>query len=168
MVHINDISATELPEKAILKYKKGDEIEVAVLSVDVQRERVALSLRALQDDFLQDYIDAHSKGAVVTGTVSEISDKQVIANLTDKVRGVVLLSDFELKDDKPEVAVGDSIKAKILRVDRKHFVIKMSVKEREKEEEALAVKRYSNVKSASAPIREFAGKFLSFFKKKKS
>ena len=149
LVHTRDVSATEPIEKAVLKYKKGDEVEVIVVATDVEKERITLSIKALQDDVVQDYFDQHGKGSIVNGKVIGIEEKWVWVQLSDKVKGVVFLSDFKQEDGRVSVSEGDEIEAKLIGIDRKNFAIKLSVKEKEKEEEAQAVKEYS-VKKESA------------------
>lgn len=173
LVHTSDISATEPAEQAILRYKKGDMVEVIVFSTDVEKERIALSIKALQDDVLQDYFDQHGKGSVVTGKVSGIEEKRIWVQLSDKVKGVIPASDFRDEYGKVSVAEGDEVEAKLISIDRKVFAIKLSVKEKEREEEAQAVKEYSaKEESASASLADrFKGnstldKFFHLFKKK--
>ena len=167
LVHISDISTTESSEKAILKYKKGDEVEVVVLFTDVERERIALSLKALQDDFLQDYMNDHPKGTVVESTVDEITDKQVFVKLTEKVKGAISLSEFQSGDDKPQISVGDKVEAKVMSNDKKYFVIRLSVKDKEREEQAEAVKEYSAKKESSfASLGDFIKDIINPLKKK--
>ncbi len=143
LVHTSDISATEPAEQAILQYKKGDMVEVTVFSTDIEKERIALSIKALQDDVLQDYFNKHGKGSAVTGTVIAAEEKRVWVRLADKVKGMVPPSDFKGEHGKKKVAEGDEVEAKVMGIDRKNFAIRLSVKEREREEEARAVKEYS-------------------------
>ena len=49
LIHITDISKSEDQEQAIRKYKKGDEVETIILSVDSDRERVSLGIKQLED-----------------------------------------------------------------------------------------------------------------------
>ena len=49
LIHITDISKSEDQEQAIRKYKKGDEVESIILSVDSDRERVSLGIKQLED-----------------------------------------------------------------------------------------------------------------------
>ena len=167
LVHINDISSTEPGDQAILKYKKGDEVEVVVMSTDVERERISFSIKALHGDPLKDYLNLHPKNSVVKGTVAEIGERYVFVQLDERVRGAVFCSDFTTEDGKAGVEKGDEVEAKLLGIDRKNCLIKLSVKEKEKEERAQAVETYSAKKEpATTKLGEIFGRLINPFKKK--
>lgn len=155
LVHSNDLSVTEAPEKAILNYKKGDEIEVMVLSVDVDRERVALSVKALQSDPLQDYLNEHPKGSVISAKVSEITDTLVMSDLVDKVRGSIAIDEFKNEQGELSIAVGDTVEVKVLGIDRKSYTLKLSMKLKERDDEKRAVASYSHKKPATSKFGDF-------------
>ncbi len=142
LVHITDISVTERADEAIRRYKKGQEVEVVVLSMDPGRERISLGIRQLNDGFLQDYLNAHPKNSAVTGTVVDVTDKSVIVNLADNVHGVIALSELSPGGaDAPKA--GDSVEAKLIGLDKRNCVVSLSVKAREKEEQAIQVREYT-------------------------
>src|SRR5471030_2442496 len=69
LVHLSDLSWSAPGEEAVRKYKKGDETEAVVMSIDVERERISLGIKQLDGDPFTGYISAHDKNSLVNGTV---------------------------------------------------------------------------------------------------
>ena len=69
LVHLSDLSWSKPGEEAVRDYKKGDEVEAVVLSIDVERERISLGMKQLEGDPFTTYVATHDKGTVVAGTV---------------------------------------------------------------------------------------------------
>src|ERR1700760_873395 len=74
MVHLTDLSWDEPGEEAIKHFKKGDEVKVRVLEIDVEKERIGLGIKQLTDDPHEDAMAGLKRGAVVTCTVSQVTD----------------------------------------------------------------------------------------------
>ena len=146
LVHLSDISWDEAGEDAIRKYRKGDEIETVVLSVDPERERISLGVKHLDKDPFSSYLGLHEKGSVVTGTVKEVDAKGAVITLADGVEGYVRVSEISrerLDDARSALKDGDEVEAKFMGVDRKSRAISLSIKAKDFEEEAAAIKGYS-------------------------
>lgn len=75
LVHLSDLSWSQAGEEAVRNYKKGEETEAMVLSIDVERERISLGIKQLDGDPFTGYVSAHEKNSVVTGTVKSIDAK---------------------------------------------------------------------------------------------
>jgi len=151
LVHLSDLSWQEAGEEAVRNYKKGDEVEAVVLSVDPERERISLGIKQLEQDPLSSWIAEHPKGTVVTGVVKEVDAKGVVVSLGDEVDGYIRVSDLarERVDDARGVAKeGDEIEAKFTAVDRRNRMINLSVKAKDEQDEAAAVQDYSRQGSA--------------------
>jgi small subunit ribosomal protein S1 len=104
-------------------YKKGDEIETVVLSIDPERERISLGIKQLEDDPFSNYVAVNDRGSIVTGEVTEVDAKAVTIKLADEVEGILKASDISrerVEDARNEFKVGDSVEAKIVSVDRKN------------------------------------------------
>ena len=74
MVHLSDLSWDQRGEEAIREYRKGDMVKAAVTEVDVEKERISLSIKALGADTFSDAVDGVKRGSVVTTTVTAIED----------------------------------------------------------------------------------------------
>ena len=97
-MHLSDISWNEPGEEAVRNYKKGDEIETVILSIDPERERISLGIKQLEDDPFGNYVAEHDRGAVVTGEVIAVEPKAVTIKLAEEVEGVLKAS--EISRDK--------------------------------------------------------------------
>jgi small subunit ribosomal protein S1 len=145
LVHLSDISWNEPGEEAVRNYSKGEEIEAVVLSVDPERERISLGIKQLDKDPYSNFVAEHSKGSVVTGTVTEVDAKAAVVDLGDGVEGTLRAS--ELSRDRTEdvrtvLNVGDKVDAKFMGVDRKNRTISLSIKAKDTEEEAAMLQDY--------------------------
>ncbi len=145
LVHLSDISWNEPGEDAVRNYSKGEEIEAVVLSVDPERERISLGIKQLDKDPYSNFVAEHSKGSVVTGTVTEVDAKAAVVDLGDGVEGTLRAS--ELSRDRTEdvrtvLNVGDKVDAKFMGVDRKNRTISLSIKAKDTEEEAAMLQDY--------------------------
>ena len=146
LVHLSDISWDESGEEAIRRFKKGDEIEAVVLSVAPERERISLGVKQLDRDPFSSYVAIHEKGSVVTGTVIDVDAKGASVELADGVEGYVRASEIardRVEDARSVLKVGDRIEAKFVGVDRKNRSISLSIKQKDADEEAAAIKGYS-------------------------
>ncbi len=146
LVHLSDISWNTPGEEAVQSYKKGDEVEAIVLSVDPERERISLGIKQLLADPYSNYLAEHAKGSVITGKVTEVDAKGAKILLADGVEGYLRSSELardRVEDARSVLTVGEEVEAKFVGVDRKNRTILLSVKAKESQEEADALRDYS-------------------------
>jgi len=142
LVHLSDLSWTEPGEKAILEFRKGDEVEAVVLSIDVEKERISLGIKQLEGDPFTVYVASNDKNSLVKGIVKSVDAKGAVITLTEEVEGYLRASELshdKVEDIRSQLKEGDEIEAKIINVDRKTRNISLSVKSRLKEEEEKSV-----------------------------
>ena len=131
LVHLSDISWSEPGEEAVRKFKKGDEAEAVILSIDPERERISLGIKQLETDPVSEYLAVNDKGSVVTGRVVEVDAKEAHVELATDVVAVLKASEISadrVEDARNVLSEGDSVEAKIVGVDRKNRAINLSVK----------------------------------------
>ncbi len=153
MVHLSDISWHEAGEEAVRRYKKGDELETVILSVDPERERISLGIKQLEDDPFSSYASEHEKGSIVTGTVKEVDAKGAIILLADDIEAVLKASEISrdrVEDARNVLKEGDEVEAKIINIDRKSRVINLSIKSKDVEEEKDAMKEMRKQETEAA------------------
>jgi small subunit ribosomal protein S1 len=146
LVHLSDISWEETGEEAIRRFKKGDEVEAVVLSVDPERERISLGVKQLDRDPFSAYVAAHEKGSIVRGVATDVDAKGATIELADGVEGYVRASEMardRVEDARSVLKTGDQVEAKFVGVDRKNRSISLSIKQKDAEDEAVAIKGYS-------------------------
>ena len=154
LVHLSDISWNEAGEEAVRNYKKGDEIETVILSIDPERERISLGIKQLEDDSFSGFVGENDRGAIVTGEVIEVDAKAVVIRLADDVEGTLKASDISrdrVEDARSVYKVGDSVEAKIISVDRKNRTVGLSVKAKDYEDEKEAVKSLRDQEGSTSP-----------------
>jgi len=152
LVHLSDISWDVAGEEAVRNYKKGDEIETVILSVDPERERISLGVKQLADDPFTSYLGDNDKGAVVKGTVKSVDAKGAVVELRDGVEAVLKASEISrdrVEDARNVLKEGEVIEARIIAVDRKNRAINLSIKSKDVADEKEAMKSLSE--EAAAP-----------------
>jgi small subunit ribosomal protein S1 len=153
LVHLSDISWNETGEEAVRNYKKGDEIETVILSIDPERERISLGIKQLENDPFSNYASENDRGSIVTGIVTEVDAKAVIVTLAEEVEGVLKAADISrerVEDARSVYKEGDTVEAKIIALDRKNRTIALSVKAKDYEDEQDAVKSLKDQEVASS------------------
>ena len=151
LVHLSDISWNEEGEEAVRDFKKGDELEAVVLSVDAERERISLGLKQLEKDPFSSFSAENPKGSIVKGVIKEVDAKAAIVDLGDGVEGTLRASELtrdRVEDARSVLSVGQEIEAKYIGVDRKNRAIQLSIKAKDSDEEAAAIKDYSRSSAA--------------------
>ncbi|RTR33433.1 30S ribosomal protein S1 [Shewanella atlantica] len=142
LVHLSDISWNGTGEEAVAEYKKGDEINAVVLSVDPERERISLGVKQTEDDPFNAYLADKKKGVVVNGTVTAVDAKGVTIELAETVEGYLRVSDISrerIEDASTVYSVGDAVESKFMGVDRKNRTISLSIRAKDEAEEKEAM-----------------------------
>ncbi len=153
LVHLNDVSWNEAGEDAIRQYKKGDDLEAIVLSVDPERERISLGVKQLDQDPFAAFTSEFSKGSIVKGTVREVDAKGAVIDLGNEVEGYIRaaeISQDRVEDASQYLKVGEEIEAKFMNIDRKSRRVTLSIKAKDSQETAEALENLSNDSSAAA------------------
>ena len=162
LVHLSDISWDLPGEEAVRNYKKGQEIEAAVLAIDSERERISLGIKQMEKDPFSNWLAAHPKNSIVKGTVTEVDARGALVDLGDTVFGSLRASELargRVEDARMMIKVGDEVEAKFTNVDRKNRTIALSIKAKEVHEEQEAVSSYTS-DVAAAPVGTTLGDLL--------
>ncbi len=162
LVHLNDLDWNRDGEEVIRNYKKGEQVEVVVLSIDSGKERISLGIKQVSEDPFLNFINANGKGSVVDGTVYEFEEKGVIIELEEGTKGFIRsaeVSKNDVRDVKDVFERGQEVKAKIMSIDRKQRKIYLSVKSLEVDLEREEIENYSesegtSVKALGKKIKE--------------
>ncbi|HXF56116.1 MAG TPA: 30S ribosomal protein S1 [Actinomycetota bacterium] len=119
LVHVSELSWRHVdhPSEVV---SVGDQVEVEVLDVDLERERVSLSLKATQEDPWREFERKHETGEVITGTVTKLVPFGAFVRVAEGVEGLVHISEISDQHvDSPEqvLAVGQEVRVKVVDVD---------------------------------------------------
>ncbi|WP_260291737.1 30S ribosomal protein S1 [Sedimenticola hydrogenitrophicus] len=155
LVHLSDISWDEAGEEGVRDYKKGQELETVVLSVDPERERISLGIKQLDKDPFSAYLANNAKGDIVKGVVKEVDKRGAVITLAEGIEGYIRGSEISrerIEDARSELKEGDEVEARFLGVDRKNRTITLSIKAKDFAEEQAAIKSYSSAPTGTATL----------------
>jgi small subunit ribosomal protein S1 len=152
LVHLSDISWNEVGEEAVRRFKKGDELDTVILSVDPERERISLGVKQLAEDPFNNYLSMNKKGTIVTGKVTAVDAKGATVELAGGVEGYLRASEASrdrIEDATLVLNVGDDVEAKFTGVDRKNRVVSLSVRAKDEADEKDAIATVNNKQEES-------------------
>lgn len=147
LVHVSDMSWTKRVAHPSEVLKKGDTVEVVILSIDKEHRRISLGLKQVSDDPWPQLADRFPSGLELTGTVNRLFDRGAIVDLGDGIEGFVPLSQLGLDDLKrPNDAfeVGESLTMKVTRVDVPNHRLILSVKAWLAEQDDIALAEWTS------------------------
>ena len=156
LVHLSDISWNDTGEEAVRNYKKGDELETVILSIDPERERISLGVKQLESDPFSEYVSENDKGTLVTGKVIAVDAKGATIEIAEGVEASLRASDIsqdKVEDARNVLKEGDTVEAAITAVDRKNRTITLSVKAKDQvaDKEALKEQRAKSEAEVTGP-----------------
>ncbi|MEP0210823.1 MAG: 30S ribosomal protein S1 [Paracoccaceae bacterium] len=152
MVHLSDLSWDERGEDAIQNYRKGDEVKAIVSEVDVEKERISLSIKGVGGDKFAEATGGVKRGSIVTVNVTAIEDGGVEVEY-EGMKSFIRRSDLsrDRAEQRPErFSVGDKVDVRITNVDNKARRLGVSIKAREIAEEKEAVQQYGSSDSGAS------------------
>tara|TARA_B100000989_G_scaffold212204_1_gene161159 strand:- start:1578 stop:3278 length:1701 start_codon:yes stop_codon:yes gene_type:complete len=165
MVHISDLSWDEKECEKILKnFKKGEKINVKILDINAEKERISLGVKHLNNDPVQDYISLNPIKSKVTGKIINIDEKGLKVEL-DSINGIFgFIKKSNLSNDKNEnkterFALDENIDSMILSIDAKNRSLNLSIKELEIKDEKEALSKYGS-SSSGASLGDILGSVL--------
>lgn len=162
LIHLNDLSWKKVkhPSEVV---KEGDIVNVYVLSVDANRERIGLGLKDVNDDPWTNIGKKYQIGKVYEGSVERILDFGMFVKLESGVEGLVHVS--ELSEERVEnpadmFAIGDTVKVKVLNIKTNDRKISLSVKEAADSIESADVAAYTTGENATTSLKDVFGAVL--------
>ncbi len=152
MVHLSDLSWDQRGEEAIQNYRKGDMVKAVVTEVDVEKERISLSVKNLGEDTFTEAVDGVKRGSVITVTVTAIEEGGIEVEYNG-TKSFIRRSDLarDRADQRPErFQKGDHVDVRVTNVDPKTRKLGLSIKAREIAEEKEAVEQYGSSDSGAS------------------
>ncbi len=152
MVHLSDLDWNRSGEEAMQDFHKGDMVKAVVTDVDVEKERISLSIKALGGDPFVDATAGVKRGDVVTVTVTAIEDGGIEVE-HDGMKTFIRRSDLsrDRSEQRPERCTkGDKVDARITNIDKASRKLQLSIKAREIAEEKEAVEQYGSSDSGAS------------------
>jgi len=163
LVHVSELSWKHIdhPSEVV---EVGQEVTVEVLDVDMDRERVSLSLKATQEDPWQHFARTHQIGQVTPGNVTKLVPFGAFVRVEEGIEGLVHISELaERHVEIPEqiVQVGDEIFVKVIDIDLERRRISLSLKQaNETTSGEAAVEEFDPYLYGMAPAFDESGNYI--------
>ncbi len=165
MVHISDLSWDEKESQSLIdNYKKGEKVEVKILDINPEKERISLGIKQLKKDPVQEYITANPIKSKVTGKIVNIDEKGLKIELDHENEIFGYIKKSNLSNDKNEnkterFALDEKIDSIILSVESKSRILNLSIKELEIQDEKEALSKYGS-SASGASLGDILGSVL--------
>ena len=160
LVHVSDISWSRRIKHPSEVLKKGQEIDAIITSIDAENRRLSLSIKDLEPNAWDRFVNEHNPGDVVRGKIARFANFGAFVELDDNLEGLCHISELsEERVDKPEdvVQLGQEMEFKILRIDVENKKIGLSARAVGKDEPIIDAKVYSSqAGSGMASLGELA------------
>ena len=162
LVHVSELSWKHIdhPSEVV---EVGTEVTVEVLDVDMDRERVSLSLKATQEDPWQHFARTHQLNQVVPGKVTKLVPFGAFVRVDEGIEGLVHISELaERHIELPEqiVQVGDELFVKVIDIDLERRRISLSLKQANDSADTQASEEFDPYLYGMAPAFDGAGKYI--------
>jgi small subunit ribosomal protein S1 len=135
MIHLSELSWTKINRPSDL-LKVGDQVEVQILGVDHDRERIALSLKRRQPEPWSTVEERYKLGQLVTSTITKLASFGAFARLEDSIEGLIHISelaDRRIQHPKEVVKEGDTLTLRVIRIDAARRRLGLSLKKASKD-----------------------------------
>jgi small subunit ribosomal protein S1 len=130
LIHLSELSWAKINHPRDL-LQVGDKVDVKVLSVERERQRIALSLKRLQAEPWTTVEERYQVGQLVTGTITKLASFGAFARLEDNIEGLIHiseLSDKRIQHPKEVVKEGDVLSLRVIRIDAARRRLGLSLK----------------------------------------
>ncbi len=147
LVHVSDMSWTKRVAHPSEVLKKGDTVEVVILSIDKEHRRISLGLKQVSEDPWPALADKFPAGMEVRGAINRLFDRGAIVDLGEGIEGFVPLSQIGIDDLKrpgDAFEVGEELTMKVTRVDVPNHRLILSVKAWLSEQDDIALAEWTS------------------------
>ena len=165
MVHVSDLSWDEQECNSMLKnFKKNDKVKVKILDINIEKERISLGIKHLNDDPLQEFLNKNPINSKITGKIIEVDEKNLKVELDSTKNIFGFIKKVNLSRDKNEqkterYAVGENVDSIIVSVDNKTRSLNLSIKKLEIQDEKDALTKYGS-SASGASLGDILGSVL--------
>lgn len=158
LVHYSDLSWDKPGEEALKEYNKGDQVEVKILDIDVEKERVGLGVKQLSADSPVEAsgidLSGYNKNDTVTCVVEDVMKDGIEVAVADTgLKSFIKRGDLsrERSEQRPDrFAVGDRVDTKIVSVNQKTGKFSLSIKALEVDEHKKAIQEFGSSDSGAS------------------
>ena len=165
MVHISDLSYDEKECETMLKdFKKGSKVKVKILDINVDKERISLGIKQLNNDPVQEFLDKNPINSKITGKIVSVDENSIKVELDEANKIFGFIKKINLSKDKNEqktdrYAVGENVDSVIISLDSKLRTLNLSIKKLEIQDEKEALSKYGS-SASGASLGDILGSVL--------
>ncbi len=165
MVHVSDLSWDEKESQTLIdSYKKGEKVNVKILDINPEKERISLGIKHLKNDPVQEYVSSNPIKSKVTGKIVNIDEKGLKVELDHKNEVFGFIKKSNLSNDKNEnkierFALDEKIDSIIVSIESKSRTLNLSIKELEIQDEKEALSKYGS-STSGASLGDILGSVL--------
>ena len=142
LVRMSELSFEEAGRDVAQAYKQGQKVEVVILSIDAENERISLGVKQLSSMGFESFVDNHLRGTAVRGTISSIAEKGAHVTLEGDVRGFVPIgeiSEQRVNNIADFLKEGEEHEFVLLTNDMRNMRAIVSLKERDRQDREKAM-----------------------------
>ncbi|SFV75981.1 SSU ribosomal protein S1p [hydrothermal vent metagenome] len=151
LIHLADISwEKQSSEELVSNYSKGQELEVVILNIDAEKERISLGIKQLAEDDFMSYASSNKKGSIVKAVITEVDPRGAVITLADGITGYLKageISQERVEDASTVLKTGEEVEVVIMNIDRRSRNISVSIKAKDSVEEQAAMADYNKQSS---------------------
>jgi small subunit ribosomal protein S1 len=158
LIHISDLSWSKRAKNPSEYVRKGDRVSAKVLEIDPVKQRLSLGLKQMQPDIWSEFFRKYKVGDNVEGRIVNLTNYGAFVELEDGIEGLVHVSEMgmeRVENPQDHFQLGDTVKAKIIKMDQSEKKIGLSIKEVQLEEERLMIESYKS--SDKVTLLDLAG-----------
>ncbi|MGE4570060.1 MAG: 30S ribosomal protein S1 [Gammaproteobacteria bacterium] len=147
LIHLADISwEKQSADQIVSDFSKGQELEVVILNIDAEKERISLGIKQLTDDDFSQYANSNGKGSIVKGTAVEVDARGAVIELAEGITGYLRVSEISqdrIEDASTVIKQGAELELVITQIDRRSRKIALSIKAKDSVEEKAVMDDYN-------------------------
>ena len=129
LVHVSDMSWTKRVKHPSEVLKKGDKVQARITNIDVENQRVSLSIKEFLPNEWDGFASAHKVGDVVTGQVVNVTDFGLFVDVHEGLEGLAHVSEIDVDGRlEDEYSVGGWVSARILRVEEEDHKVGLTMR----------------------------------------
>jgi small subunit ribosomal protein S1 len=153
LIHLADISwEKQSADQIVSDFSKGQELEVVILNIDAEKERISLGIKQMVEDDFSQYANSNGKGSIVKGTAVEVDARGAVIELAEGITGYLRVSEISqdrIEDASTVIKQGAELEVVITQIDRRTRKIALSIKAKDSVEEKAAMDDYNAQASGS-------------------
>ena len=163
LIHKNDLSWTDSNgDRTLKKYQKGQNIQVKILEIDPEKEKISFGIKQLSADPFNEFFKDKSKGDIVSATITKINNNGIDVDVASFIETTIRRKELSKNKEEQNISrynEGQKIDAKISSIDLTNRKFSLSIRQLEIDEEQSLLEKYGS-KSSGSVLGDILGKAL--------